>query len=364
MEKPTRLVVTGRNEAGRSVVVSDSEPSFVETADGSECAELWSLPVGPIHPESGRVPSPGDIGHEPLPGASAWRVVRLFPRAAAVEAVQQRDDPGARVDHDRVGLHRNETLDWITILSGEVDLVLDRETLRLRPGDCLVQCGAAHAWRVVGEQDCVLGVLMLRPTSASRGGPKQADPIRQGSDQGVGPRRVVTKQDAQGRSFVAQDGEPPNVLRLKYGTGMAYSDIWQTLGPVGSTDAGGDTPAGPFEFYAVGGGAAWKHMVIPPDAALAGVNAERLAAEYAERAPGMAEGGDHDPDRPGRHRTESIDLVQILSGHITLMLDEGEVDLAPGDFVVQRGTWHAWSNRGEEPCIFQAMMIATRPLPA
>ena len=64
---------------------------------------------------------------------------------------------------------------------------------------------------------------------------------------------------------------------------------------------------------------------------------------------------------PGRHRTDSIDLVQILSGHITLMLDEDEVDLGPGDFVVQRGTWHAWSNRGDEPCVFQAMMIATEP---
>jgi mannose-6-phosphate isomerase-like protein (cupin superfamily) len=249
----------------------------------------------------------------------------------------------------------------VTILSGEVDLVLDRESVRLASGDCVVQCGAPRAWRAVGPDGCVLGVLRMAVTTGGRG-PTPVGPRRSAGDQGVGPRRVVTSRDGDGRSFVVQDGEPPNVLRLTHGAGMAYSDVWQTLGPVHTPEAGGDAPAGPFEFYALGGGAAWKHMVIPPDATLAGVDAERLAAEYAERAPGMAEGGYHDPERPGRHRTDSIDLLQILSGRITLVLDEDEVDLAPGDFVVQRGTWHAWSNRTDEPCVFQAMMISTGPL--
>jgi len=132
---------------------------------------------------------------------------------------------------------------------------------------------------------------------------------------------------------------------------------------VTSPAAGGDTPPGEFEFYALGGGVAWKHMVIPPVADLARVDAGALAAEFAARAPGMAAGGEHDADRPGRHRTNSIDLVQILSGRITLELDEGEVELGPGDCAIQRGTWHAWSNRGDEPCVFQAMMVATGPLP-
>ena len=48
------------------------------------------------------------------------------------------------------------------------------------------------------------------------------------------------------------------------------------------------------------------------------------------------------------HRTETVDYGIVLSGKLWLVLDEGEVELGPGDIVVQRGTNHAWSNRTEE----------------
>ncbi len=36
----------------------------------------------------------------------------------------------------------------------------------------------------------------------------------------------------------------------------------------------------------------------------------------------------------------------MLEGEITLVLDDSEVTLGAGDVVVQRGTDHAWANRG------------------
>lgn len=363
MTRAVRRVVTGRNPTGRSVVLSDGEPPGSVSTAGFGRAELWSLPAGSLHPESGGEHAAGEDDLEPPPGGIAWRVLRLAPTGQTAHPPQEALERDARFDASRPGMHRTDTLDWITILAGEIELILDDQTLRLGAGDCVVQRGTMHAWRVVGQQDCVFGALMLRSVEGGDGSREAVGARSAGAPQGVGPRRVVTGVGGDGRSSVASDGEPPNQLRLEHGAGMAYSDIWQTLGPVTSPDAGGDTPPGPFEFYALGGGAAWKHMVIPPDEALAGVDAEAMAAEYARRAPGMATGGEHDPARPGRHRTDSIDLVQILSGKITLMLDEDEVDLEPSDFLVQRGTWHAWSNRGDEPCVFQAMMIATRPLP-
>jgi uncharacterized cupin superfamily protein len=47
------------------------------------------------------------------------------------------------------------------------------------------------------------------------------------------------------------------------------------------------------------------------------------------------------------HRTASIDYGIVLEGQITLVLDDSEVTLHAGDVVVQRGTDHAWANRGE-----------------
>ena len=45
---------------------------------------------------------------------------------------------------------------------------------------------------------------------------------------------------------------------------------------------------------------------------------------------------------PGMHRTPTIDLVIVLEGRLELVLDEGTVELGPGDTVVQQGAAHAW----------------------
>jgi uncharacterized cupin superfamily protein len=58
----------------------------------------------------------------------------------------------------------------------------------------------------------------------------------------------------------------------------------------------------------------------------------------------------HAPRHPAIHRTRSIDYVIVLEGEIDLLLDEGEVRLGAGDVVVQRGTNHAWINRGNAVC--------------
>jgi len=340
-----RRIVTGRDVAGRSRVLSDGAPESRTSREGHSGSLLWSLPAGPLHPESGGECQRGGDDLEPPPGACSWRLVRLSP---------------GQVLPAQPGMRRTDTLDWITVLGGALELILDEDRVRLGPGDCVVQRGTRHAWRVPGPGPCSFAVLMLRPAIATTAQP--VGPRQNTAPQGIGPRRVVTQVGVDGLSRVECDGEPPNALRLVHGGGAAYSDIWQTFGPLGSSMAGGDTPPGPFEFYALGGGACWKQMWIPPDADLARIDASALAAEYAARAPGIAAGGEHDPGRPGRHRTDSIDLLQVLSGSITLVLDEGEADLRAGEFAVQQGTWHAWSNRSAGPCLMQAMMISTGPL--
>ena len=60
------------------------------------------------------------------------------------------------------------------------------------------------------------------------------------------------------------------------------------------------------------------------------------------------------------HRTESIDYALILSGEITMLLDDEEVLLKTGDVVVQCGTNHAWSNRSNAPCLVAFILIDGR----
>ena len=62
------------------------------------------------------------------------------------------------------------------------------------------------------------------------------------------------------------------------------------------------------------------------------------------------------------HATDTIDYLVILSGRVTLVLEEGEVDLGPHDFVVDRGVVHGWRNPHDEPCVAAVVNIPAHPV--
>ena len=71
-----------------------------------------------------------------------------------------------------------------------------------------------------------------------------------------------------------------------------------------------------------------------------------------------------EPDAPGMHTTDSIDYVLIVSGQITLELDDGEQTvLRAGDVVIQNGTRHAWRNHGTESCTIVGVAIGADRTP-
>ena len=72
-----------------------------------------------------------------------------------------------------------------------------------------------------------------------------------------------------------------------------------------------------------------------------------------EFAPGVAS---------DMHRTETIDYIVVLSGEIAMDLDEGSVTLRAGDVMVQRGTNHAWVNRGSVPARLAIVLLDAKPL--
>ena len=59
------------------------------------------------------------------------------------------------------------------------------------------------------------------------------------------------------------------------------------------------------------------------------------------------------------HRTDSVDYGIVLNGEIWMLMDNerNDVLLKAGDVVVQRGTNHAWANRGTEPCTIMFVLI-------
>ena len=90
-------------------------------------------------------------------------------------------------------------------------------------------------------------------------------------------------------------------------------------------------------------------------------NSDMDAEEYS-RALADAYGGTADdtarPAIPGAHRTDTVDVVTVVSGEVYAVLESGETLLRQGDSLVQRGTMHAWHNRSESPALVASIMVA------
>ena len=64
-----------------------------------------------------------------------------------------------------------------------------------------------------------------------------------------------------------------------------------------------------------------------------------------------------DQDRhPAMHRTETLDIICLISGEASLVLDNEERRLKPGNIIIQRGTSHGWTAYGG-PALFLAVLI-------
>ncbi|WP_243058456.1 cupin domain-containing protein [Nocardioides sp. SR21] len=139
------------------------------------------------------------------------------------------------------------------------------------------------------------------------------------------PRRVVTGHTPDGVSVVLSDGPVP-VSRELPDDGVLFHEIWNTEGAPAVVRA--VEPDEPTQ----------RTLAVPPPP-------RGTKIRINEFAPGhLDERGLQSPV----HRTATIDYGIVLAGEITLVLDDSEVTLRAGDVVVQRGTDHAWANRGTE----------------
>ncbi len=62
------------------------------------------------------------------------------------------------------------------------------------------------------------------------------------------------------------------------------------------------------------------------------------------------------------HRTETIDYIVMLAGEIDMDMDRSRVTLRAGDIMVQRGTNHAWVNRGKASARLAIVLLDAKPL--
>jgi mannose-6-phosphate isomerase-like protein (cupin superfamily) len=158
-------------------------------------------------------------------------------------------------------------------------------------------------------------------------------------------RRVVTGHDAAGKSKVILDGPAPNVKQRK--AGNASTLLWVSEESPADVAGNADRAAREIAVPPPRRGSIFRVAEFPPE-----TGGDVRDNETVLRDFGI--GGDvkrgHPPRHPAIHRTRSLDYIVVLEGEIDLLLDDEEVHLSAGDVVVQRGTNHAWINRGKVLC--------------
>jgi quercetin dioxygenase-like cupin family protein len=170
-------------------------------------------------------------------------------------------------------------------------------------------------------------------------------------------RRVVTGHDADGRAIVLSDGAAPFVHTSELRPGYASTDVWRT----------GETPApisaqepeptlGPRRQLPTKRGSVIRINTLVPDATQK-FDASHVKELFAGMGNAAASTFDKNARHPMMHRTETVDYAIVLEGEITMLLDDSEVVLKAGDVLVQRGTNHAWSNRGTTPAKIAFILI-------
>jgi mannose-6-phosphate isomerase-like protein (cupin superfamily) len=161
-------------------------------------------------------------------------------------------------------------------------------------------------------------------------------------------RRVVTGKDATGKAIAIIDAAATTVHRREE-LGVTNTLLWVTDSNPADLSNREDTAGRKIGVVPPPGGTIFRVIEFAPEREVKADSETRLRVF---QGLGLAPEGEsrEKPRDPGMHRTKTIDYALILSGEIDMLLDDSEVHLKPGEVVIQRGTNHAWINRGNAAC--------------
>jgi mannose-6-phosphate isomerase-like protein (cupin superfamily) len=171
MSRPrgVRRVVTGHRADGRSTVLIDSPaPNVKRRHAGNASTLLWVTDETPARASSADRAA-RDIGVPPPRRGTIFRIAE-FPPGIGGE-VRDHDsvlrDFGIGADVARghaprhPAIHRTRSVDYVVVLEGEIDLLLDDRDVHLKAGDVVVQQGTNHAWINRGARACRLAMVFV-----------------------------------------------------------------------------------------------------------------------------------------------------------------------------------------------------------
>jgi quercetin dioxygenase-like cupin family protein len=177
MQKTFRRVVTGHDDQGNAIVLTDAPPERVQQISGPTGPtffEIWNTRETParIDRRSGE-PAESSLTLAPPRHGTRIRVLDIPPENPEIYEL---DEATARAHFAEVGeanastykigathpfMHRTESIDYGIVLEGEIVLILDRGETTVRAGDIVVQRGTNHAWSNRSGKVCRIAFILI-----------------------------------------------------------------------------------------------------------------------------------------------------------------------------------------------------------
>jgi mannose-6-phosphate isomerase-like protein (cupin superfamily) len=234
---------------------------------------------------------------------------------------------------------------------------LDDATVTLKPGDVVIDVGAFHLWDS-SKMGCLMAFDMFDAEFADGdAGTVQGNdkPMRPPEGMklpaGVKPqRRVVAADRVAGNSSLILDAPSPDVRTDPARPGFAIQRMWV----VDSFPAKlvNETLHLPHVLIPPSKGSVLNVFTFPPDETWKGKVGERDVKAYFQTVGASAASTySGQAPHPYMQKTRTLDFGIVLEGEIVLVLDTQEVTVKAGEFVINRGTNHAWSNRSGKPAV-------------
>ena len=146
-----RRVITGHDGKGKATVKIDEVAKHLFTGrPGATACNIWTTEGFPVDNDGQEDAGQRKAGTT-LPGGTIFRMIEFAPGVAARN-------------------HRTDSIDYITVISGEIDMELDDSSVHLKAGDVMVQRGTIHNWINRGTEPCVLTVVLIDAKSVEAGG--------------------------------------------------------------------------------------------------------------------------------------------------------------------------------------------------
>jgi len=151
MALQVRRVVTGHDKNGRAVVTIDEvSKNNISARPGATSCVVWTTEGFPVNNTGDADEAQRKVGTT-LPNGTVCRIIEFAPGVAPRN-------------------HRTDSVDYIIILSGEIDMDLEGTSVHLKAGDVLVQRGTIHNWINRGKEPCVLAAILIDAKPVQVGG--------------------------------------------------------------------------------------------------------------------------------------------------------------------------------------------------